>query len=660
MKKILLLLLTTLFSPIAFSQYDYSLTKNIDSSMRLRVDFWKRVYTEITSKQAFIHDKDQVRYVYKKIDLPYSSNKRRARYASQELKEVKKTLRNIVRKERKNLSTEETRLSEILKDKSLKEIKSMANRIRYQYGLKDNYYIGLKRSYLYMDYIESVLKEFDIPQELRFLPHVESSFNYQAYSKVGAAGIWQFMRGTARNYRLNISYSIDDRRDVFKSTRAAASLLKYNYSKIKVWPLAITAYNHGLASMTRAVKKHGTTQISEIIKHYEGRRFGFASQNFYATFLATAEISANPENYFPAFKKPKPLEYSLIQLPKELTVAQIRETLKLSNSEIQEYNPAIRSTAYRSPLYLPKSFDFRLPKLGKDELTNYKSLLANSQFKSSDLKFAGYHNIRSGDSLYSLSKVYRVSVDDLIQFNKLANPSKIFPGMKIKIPTSNEIQIAKTKASTPEKIVAKVEPQLKPEIEKGIEVKPKSTFFDTLFTGKKESLAEAKKDRVDEENLEEASKLVNLNGLNLELVKVSKDIFLIQIEPEETIGHYADWAGQVTQKIRNINKMKNSSTISLGQKIKIQLDPKEQKDFITKRAEYHLSIQEDFYQNFRVNGLSDYKVKRGDSINKIIQDFNVPFWLFKQTQPKTFSYQKSLFVGQNIKIPVVVALEQKV
>lgn len=654
MKKLLLILSLCLVSSLASAQYNYSLTKNIDESMRQRVDFWKRVYTEITSKQAFIHDRDQVRFVYKKIDIPYSNHKRRARYASQKLREVKTTLKNIARKNRKNLTAEEARISEVLKDKSLQEIKSMARRIRYQYGLKDNYFIGLKRSYLYMDYIVSVLKEFDIPNELRFLPHVESGFNYQAYSKVGAAGIWQFMRGTARNYRLNITYSIDDRRDVFKATRAAASLLKHNYSKIKVWPLAITAYNHGLASMTRAVKKHGTTKISEIIKHYEGRRFGFASQNFYATFLATAEISAEPEKYFPSFKKPKPLEYSLIQLPRELTVAQIREALKLTNSEIKEYNPAIRSTAYTSPLYLPRSFDFRLPKLDKDELTNYKSLLANIKVKPSDLAFAGNHIIKRGDSLYSLSKIYRVSVDDLIQFNKIANPSKIFPGMKIKIPTSSEVKVTATV-----KKVSKVEPQLKPEIEKGFEAKPKSTFFDNLFKGKKEELAESKKDQVDEQTLEEASKLVNLDGLNLELEKVSNNTYMIQVEPEETLGHYADWAGQITQSIRNLNRMKSRSDISLGQKIKMQLDDDTMKNFITKRAEYHLSIQEDFYQNFRVDGMSDYKVKSGDSINRIIQDFNVPFWLFKQTQPKTFSYNKNLLVGQIIKIPNVVTVQPK-
>lgn len=652
MNKLPLILFLCFCSSLASAQYNYSLTKNIDTSMRLRVDFWKRVYTEITSKQAFIHDRDQVRFVYQKIDIPYENSKRKSRYASQKLNEIKKVLKNIVKKGRKNLTPEETRLSEILKDKSLNEIKSMSKRIRYQYGLKDNYYIGLKRSYLYMDYIQSVLKEFDIPKELSFLPHVESSFNYQAYSKVGAAGIWQFMRGTARNYRLNISYSIDDRRDVFKATRAAASLLKHNYSKIKVWPLAITAYNHGLASMTRAVKKHDTTKISEIIKHYEGRRFGFASQNFYATFLATAEVSASPEKFFPSFKKPKPLEYSLIQLPRELTVAQIRETLKLTNSEIKEYNPAIRSTAYRSPLYLPNKFDFRVAKLSKDELTNFNSLLANVVIKSSDLKFAGHHKIRRGDSLYSLSKIYRVSVEDLIRFNKIANPSRIFPGMKVKIPSSKEIKVTEVK-----KVIAKVETTIRPEIEKGTEAKPKTTFLDTLLKRKKDTLAERKEDNIEEKNIDEATKLVNLDGFNLELENVSKDIYRIQVETEETIGHYADWGSQITQSIRNLNQMKNQSNISLGEKIKIKLNEEALKTFITNRAEFHLSIQEDFYQNFRVAGMSDYKVKSGDNINKIILNFNVPFWLFKQTQPKTFSYKKNLLVGQVIKIPKVVSIQ---
>ena len=83
------------------------------------------------------------------------------------------------------------------------------------------------------------------------LPHVESSFNAAAYSKVGAAGLWQFMRSTGRRY-MRVDDAVDERLDPYRSTEAAAQLLAYNYRVLGSWPLALTAYNHGAAGMRRA------------------------------------------------------------------------------------------------------------------------------------------------------------------------------------------------------------------------------------------------------------------------------------------------------------------------------------------------------------------------------------------------------------------------
>ena len=95
-----------------------------------------------------------------------------------------------------------------------------------------------------------------MPAALVALPHVESSYNPIARSFVGAAGLWQFTRSTGRRF-MQIDHVVDERRDPFLSSVAAASLLQYNYSILKSWPLAITGYNHGVAGMRRAVKKFG-------------------------------------------------------------------------------------------------------------------------------------------------------------------------------------------------------------------------------------------------------------------------------------------------------------------------------------------------------------------------------------------------------------------
>ena len=118
----------------------------------------------------------------------------------------------------------------------------------------------------YMIFLKKIFKKYDLPEELIVLPHVESSFNYKAYSSAGAAGIWQFTRGTGKQY-LKISYEVDERLDPILSTEAAAKLLKRNYEVLGSWPLAITAYNHGAYGMKRAVKKlYNQAKIAPPIK----------------------------------------------------------------------------------------------------------------------------------------------------------------------------------------------------------------------------------------------------------------------------------------------------------------------------------------------------------------------------------------------------------
>src|SRR4029453_14806897 len=152
--------------------------------------------------------------------------------------------------------------------------------LRFQLGQRDKFRDGLVRSGAYEEQMRAVFRENGLPDGLALLPHVESSFNVRAYSKYGAAGVWQFMRGTGRRF-MKVDYVIDERLDPITSTRAAARLLRENYGILGSWPLALTAYNHGAAGMNGAVEKVGTSRIEVIIARYDSPSFGFASRNFY-------------------------------------------------------------------------------------------------------------------------------------------------------------------------------------------------------------------------------------------------------------------------------------------------------------------------------------------------------------------------------------------
>ena len=169
--------------------------------------------------------------------------------------------------------------------------------IRFQLGQADRFRSGLIRSGAWETHIAETLANLGLPAELAVLPHVESSFNPRAYSKVGAAGLWQFMRSTGRRY-MRIDAAVDDRLDPFRSTEAAAQLLAYNYRVLGSWPLALTAYNHGTAGVRHAKETLATDDIVRIVRSYTSRTFGFASRNFYVSFLAALEIDRNPRAVF--------------------------------------------------------------------------------------------------------------------------------------------------------------------------------------------------------------------------------------------------------------------------------------------------------------------------------------------------------------------------
>ncbi len=240
---------------------------------------------------------------------------------------------------REGLNDEEQRILKLFPEgTSNAEFRAAAGRLRFQLGQSDRFRAGLVRSGTWKPYIQEVLAKRGLPLELAALPHVESSFDPTAYSKVGAAGMWQFMRSTGVRY-MRIDHIVDERRDPFFATDAAARLLADNYSVIQSWPLALTAYNHGLAGMRRAVQQQKTSDIATIVAKYQSRSFGFASRNFYTAFLAALEIDSNPDRYFPNVKIDPPSDTATITVPAFMTVDTLADALNLREGTLRDAEP---------------------------------------------------------------------------------------------------------------------------------------------------------------------------------------------------------------------------------------------------------------------------------------------------------------------------------
>lgn len=262
-----------------------------------RVQFWEKIFTRHPSHHIVIHDKDDVSLIlgviqlrsqgFESIDSPGAD-----RIIDNTLRRYAETLQGF--RERGAAMRHEHALAasiwEACRTPAARQrlLKGQIT-LRSQGGLSDTFKEAYQTSQLYLPRMERIFREHGLPPELTRLVFVESMFNLKARSKVGASGLWQLMPNTARAY-IRVNRHVDERNSPLKATRAAARVLQQNYNELRNWPLAITAYNHGLGGMKRAVAQTGSDRLSDIIQEYRSPSFGFASSNFYAEFLAALRV----------------------------------------------------------------------------------------------------------------------------------------------------------------------------------------------------------------------------------------------------------------------------------------------------------------------------------------------------------------------------------
>lgn len=332
-----------------------------------RVEFWVKVFTRLSEKEAYLHDTFFPEVVYEKIRVEDVSE----RELREKVRERKIYWQRVLRSIYFRLCIgEELRPEENYVYEQFKKVRgfqplkvlqaSQLHRFRLQRGLKERFKIALEQSGKYLSRMESIFTQKGIPAELTRLPFVESSFNVSATSKVGAAGIWQFMHQTGKDY-LKITALIDERRDPFQATRAAARLLEKNYEKLQSWPLAIMAYNHGVLGILRATEKMGTKDLEKLIFEYQSPNFGFASRNFYAEFLAAVRVEKKAEEYFGSLQKHPEWEYIEVGVADYIPVHVLLRYLDLDTNWFRELNPSLSDLVFQGKYWIPAGHILRIP-----------------------------------------------------------------------------------------------------------------------------------------------------------------------------------------------------------------------------------------------------------------------------------------------------------
>lgn len=269
-----------------------------------QVAFWHKTYSKWGRSQIAMHDKVHMDIIYDVFDLPgevsESLTPSQKDYIQERFHDWKIRLGAVEDKMDSGaaLDADEKELVQYIAQKTGRRnaIQGASERLRYQRGMKERFMRGLEIGRRYDDQFRRIFRNAGLPEDLAYLPHVESSFQYNAHSSAGALGIWQFTAGAAKIF-MNGDSSAAARLDPVNATHGAARYLSSAYDKLGSWPLAITSYNHGIGGMQRARNAYGH-DFMRIVKHYNSPQFGFASRNYYAEFLAARDIASDPERYF--------------------------------------------------------------------------------------------------------------------------------------------------------------------------------------------------------------------------------------------------------------------------------------------------------------------------------------------------------------------------
>ncbi|GAK52533.1 lytic transglycosylase catalytic [Candidatus Moduliflexus flocculans] len=339
---------------------EFDTTFPVPKELQYHVAFWKAVFSQYSRHQVLLHDSWYPQIVYEVIDLKSSQG------LSTLLLKYRRILVSLHQKETSHrlgiLTQEEARVYALFREISEPDrFEKAAYRLRIQCGQRESFLKAIQLSGVYQKRFDEIFQQYGLPTDLTRIPFVESYFNHRAYSYAGAAGIWQFMPATARMYGLRVNAKVDERYDPFKSAESAAQLLKANYELFGSWPLAITAYNHGPAGLLNAIEQLDTTDLGEITRKYKSERFGFFSRNYYAQFLAAAQIMLNYKDYFGEVERFAPLRYDVVTLTQSVYLDDLVSGLQIPKDELLALNRDLKHAIIQSKTPLPKNFVLKLP-----------------------------------------------------------------------------------------------------------------------------------------------------------------------------------------------------------------------------------------------------------------------------------------------------------
>lgn len=284
----------------------------------------------------------------------------------------------------------------------------------------------LMRSTRYIPMMKQVLKEEGVPEDLIFLSMIESGFNPKAYSRAKAVGPWQFMEATGKRYGLSVDYWLDERRDIVKSTHAAAQYLKELHTIFGSWYLAAAGYNAGEGRVLSAIRREKSRNFWELAHGKEN--FRAETKNYVPKIIAAAILAKNPEKYgFTNVAYEKPLAWDSVKVPGGVDLRAVEQVTGADLETLQILNAELRTGI--TPPDLKEGYEVRVPPEKKEILISKLKELERIQVAS----FIN-HKVGRGENLGYIAKRYKTSVSVLLKLNNIRNPKSLRVGQTLKVP----------------------------------------------------------------------------------------------------------------------------------------------------------------------------------------------------------------------------------
>jgi membrane-bound lytic murein transglycosylase D len=675
------------------------------------VRFWERVYSKVTTHGGLLHDDRHLEIVYEELNFPPGlSSKERSALVDTVRAHYERILRRLGTGAREDLSDDEARVLALyptnVSDATLTEA---ADHLRFQLGQADRFREGLVRAGAWEKHVEDTLKREGLPGELSALPHVESSFNPRAYSKVGAAGLWQFMRSTGKRW-LRVDNTVDERLDPYKSTLAAAQFLNINYTILGTWPLALTAWNHGAGGMRRAKDELGTDDITTIVRNYQGRTFGFASRNFYVSFLAALEVDRNAERYFGRIDRQPHDESRTVRLPNLMPAQALEKTLGTDRETLRTLNLALLDPVWTGRRPVPRGFELRVP-AGVDP----GRLLAHlNQSARDDATRERTVTVGKGETLDRIATQYGLRARELADYNHVS-ARDVRAGTTLRIPSpgtvAGPVSDQGTAGDAPPATQAPA-PVAESHAATSVEVAPDPSTASARVhvVARGESLtAIARAQGVSTADLMKLNELSRPDrireGQTLRLparanvavptsevsARVAADTRrpvaaavgaseggqiddpgtlrhdgpvmsadpadygitngYVVVQAAETVGQLAHWAGVTSERLLNLNHLKAADALVLGRRLQMELVGVDAAEFESRRVEYHRGLEAAYFEHHRIVGTERHRLRAGETVWMLTRRDQIPVWLLRQYNPDVdFSVAKP---GAEIVLPRV-------